>query len=74
MRTANRLTGPILFIVGDEDELCDPKATKEFSERCVRAQIEWRTYPGMRHELLNDIGREAVVADLCAWLDRQATS
>ncbi len=33
-------------------------------------KVDLKVYPGGRHEMLNEINRDEVVADLIAWLDR----
>lgn len=33
-----------------------------------------RTYPGARHEILNEINRDEVIAELTGWLDRVVTN
>ena len=33
-----------------------------------------RTYPGARHEILNETNRDEVIAELNDWLDRVVTS
>ena len=32
-----------------------------------------RTYPGARHEILNETNRDEVIAELTGWLDRVVT-
>ena len=32
--------------------------------------VEVRTYPGARHEILNETNRGEVIGDVLAWLDR----
>jgi len=36
------------------------------------AGVTVRTYPGARHEILNETNRDQVIADLIAWIDRVA--
>jgi len=37
------------------------------------ADVTIRTYPGARHEILNETNREEVIAELNRWLDRVVT-
>ena len=37
-------------------------------------QIDELVYPGGRHEMLNEINRDTVTADIVAWLDRHVDS
>ena len=32
-------------------------------------RLEYRLYPGGRHEMFNEINRDEVVSDLLAWLE-----
>ena len=34
-------------------------------------RVESRVYPGMRHEILNEKGRQTVYNDVLSWLDMQ---
>jgi alpha-beta hydrolase superfamily lysophospholipase len=34
------------------------------------ADVTLRTYPGARHEILNETNRDQVLAELGSWLDR----
>ena len=35
----------------------------------ARTDVTTRTYPGARHEILNEINRDEVMAELISWLD-----
>jgi alpha-beta hydrolase superfamily lysophospholipase len=57
---------------------CDPlNAGLTLSDLLVRryrraglADVTYRTYPGARHHLLNEIGSDEITADLAAWIGR----
>lgn len=65
---------PIYVFVGDKDPINQDLALlKPLIDRYQAAgleDLEVKIYPGGRHEMLNEINREQVVADLLAWLDR----
>jgi len=65
---------PILFITGEADPVSQRgKTVHELSDRYRAAGIADVTalfYPDARHELLNEINRDEVQADVAAWLDR----
>lgn len=65
---------PLYIMVGDRDPLNDALRLSDLLiERYHRAgltDITYRTYPGARHEILNEINRDEVEADLIAWLTR----
>lgn len=65
---------PVLFVSGKEDPIGDYgeavcKVAESFQTLGMQ-HIECRIYPGMRHELLNEIGRETVDADILTWVKR----
>ncbi|MHC5544562.1 serine aminopeptidase domain-containing protein, partial [Singulisphaera rosea] len=66
---ASELIVPTLFLLGESDPVIDPSATRRFFEREGSADKTLNAYPGMRHEPLNEFGREQVFSDLSAWLD-----
>lgn len=64
---------PMLFISGDRDPVGgNGKGVREAAE-AVRAggvtDLTCTLYPGARHELLNEVIRDRVTADVVAWLD-----
>lgn len=64
--TAARYDLPIAMFVSDCDPINDPKANLAFAER-VKAHVQ--VYPGMLHEIFNEIGKEKVLADVGDWLE-----
>ncbi len=69
------ITCPVLLVVGDEDPAA---AMGEHAEKAAAALVdagvaaELVVYGGARHELLNEINRADVTADIVAWLDARA--
>lgn len=64
---------PILFIAGDADPVGSKgrgvtRAAKLMGAAGV-ADVSLKLYEGMRHEILNELGREEVYQDILAWLD-----
>ena len=60
---------PTLLILGGEDRVADPDAGRLFFEELGSADKTLSVHPGMRHEPLNDLGREAVIAEIAAWIE-----
>ena len=66
---------PILIISGDSDPVAGPGAAgpqvvgERYRDAGV-ADVTVRLYPQARHELLNEINRDEVTADVLAFLDR----
>jgi len=69
---------PVLVVVGDADPVHTGLAGVRLLERLWREagvrRIDTFIYPGGRHEMLNEINRDAVTADIVAWLARQLGS
>lgn len=63
---------PLLFLSGDRDPLGGKKGTQVSSlrEKYLRGgyRADLLLYPGGRHEMLNEINRPEVYADIYAWL------
>ena len=66
-------TLPIYFMSGDKDPVgAQGKGVTQSVEAFRKAgmqDVEVRLYPGGRHEMLNELNREAVYAAVLAWLE-----
>lgn len=66
-------TLPVLVLAGGEDPVGSyGKYPRELFECLVHGQmrdVEFKLYDGMRHEILNEIGKEKVFADIAEWLE-----
>ncbi len=64
---------PVYIFVGDADPI-NAGLTRLTplvdAYRAAGLDVALKVYPGGRHEMLNEINRNEVVADLLAWLDR----
>ncbi len=64
---------PVLLITGEADPVSEGGRTVRELEARYRANgidVTGLYYPDARHELLNETNRDAVQADVLAWLDR----
>lgn len=65
---------PLLILAGDADPVGNRgRAVQALAARLAAAglrQVDLRLYPEARHEVLNEVNREEVLADLLAWLGR----
>jgi alpha-beta hydrolase superfamily lysophospholipase len=66
---AGELTTPLLMIVGGQDPVVDPSASREFFDRVSAEDKTLLLYPKMLHEPLNDVGREQVLDDMARWIE-----
>ena len=64
---------PIYFFSGEEDPVGDMgagvhKTITAFQDAGMK-DVSYKLYPGMRHEALNEIGKEQVYQDVLQWLE-----
>ncbi|MDO4443037.1 MAG: alpha/beta fold hydrolase [Slackia sp.] len=63
---------PLLFVAGDKDPVGDcgcgvQRAASEYRDAGIES-VDVKLYEGMRHEILNEPGKERVYADVESWL------
>ena len=63
---------PMLTVQGAEDPIANPVGSKAFHDAAGSADKTFRSLDGMRHEIFNELGREALIADVVTWLDAHA--
>ena len=68
---------PLLFLAGDADPVGEQSKGVQRAIDSLKAvgvqNITQKFYPGARHELLMEINRQEVFADIGSWLDQQLT-
>ena len=64
---------PVFFIAGENDPciagLENFRKAVDFIEKVGYTSVSSRTYPGMRHEILNEKDKAIVWQDVLRWLD-----
>ena len=65
------ITLPLLILHGTADKVTKPSGSQEFYERAGSTDKTLKLYEGHYHDLLNDIGKEEVMADITAWIDKR---
>lgn len=65
---------PCLFMHGSDDRICSIEATRKFWHNVMLQKKDFKVYPGMYHELLNETLRNKVFADIESWIDNQLAS
>jgi alpha-beta hydrolase superfamily lysophospholipase len=69
---ASRLAIPALVMQGSGDLIIDPAGTEAFCAAAPERLVTRLFYQGAYHEIFNDLGRDACLRDLLAWLSRLA--
>ncbi len=71
MAGIGRITVPTYVLHGEDDRLVPPSASEPLGEQ---PNVTRKTWPGLRHECLNEPEQDDVIADLIRWLDGQLSS
>ena len=56
---------------GTDDKATRPSGSVQFHENVGSTDKTLKLYDGHYHDLLNDLGKEAVIADIAAWVDQR---
>ncbi len=70
---APRFSLPLLALQAGDDRLVDARATRRFVDSVGSEDTRYVEFPGMYHEILNEVERDRVFAELGAWLDAHAS-
>jgi acylglycerol lipase len=65
-------TTPVLVLHGEMDRATDPEGSKRFAATIRASDKQLVLYPEGRHELLNDLERDAALDLILAWLGERA--
>ena len=66
-----RITLPVLILHGTADKATRPSGSQFFFDQAGSLDKTLKLYEGHFHDLLNDLGREEVIGDIRAWIDRR---
>lgn len=64
-----QITLPILILHGTADKVTKPSGSQFFFDSAGSSDKTLKLYEGHAHDLLNDFGRDAVMADLKWWIE-----
>ena len=64
---ADKVTGPVLWLHGEEDQLV-PMAGSRRGSPAAQRQRDREDLPGARHEIFNELNKDEVLADTTAFL------
>ena len=65
------LTLPVFIMHGTIDKATVPSGSQFFFDTVGSRDKTLKMYEGHAHDLLNDLGKEGVLADIVAWIDRR---
>ena len=64
---------PVLILHGTADKATNPSGSQFFYDNAGSADKTLKLYEGHYHDLLNDIDKEVVMADINDWIDARVT-
>jgi len=62
---------PVFILHGTADKATRPSGSQMFYDNAGSADKTLKLYEGHFHDLLNDFGKEEVMADILAWIDKR---
>jgi len=65
------ITLPVFILHGTADKVTKPSGSQMFHDKAGSKDKTLKLYEGYYHDLLNDIGKEEVMADILAWIDKR---
>ena len=68
-KSFGQFTLPLLILHGTADKVTKPSGSKEFYEKAGSNDKTLKLYEGHFHDLLADVGKQQVMADIQAWID-----
>jgi alpha-beta hydrolase superfamily lysophospholipase len=74
--TANHDHGlpvPLCFLLPMQEKVVCPKTTLKYFHALKQDDKELKTYPDFYHESFNEIGKEKVFEDICAWIQKNSS-
>ena len=74
MAKASEIRTPILMLLGAQDPVIDPIASREFFDRLGSEDKTLSIYPKMLHEPFNEVGRQQVMDDVVRWIEPRLTA
>lgn len=69
---AAEFRAPLLVLAAGDDAIADAGAGRRFVEAAQSKDKRFELYPGFRHEIFNEAGRDRPVAEAVAWIAQRA--
>lgn len=70
-KSFGQITLPVFILHGTEDKATKPSGSQEFYDHAGSADKTLKLYEGHYHDLLADVGKETVMADINAWIAKR---
>jgi alpha-beta hydrolase superfamily lysophospholipase len=71
IRRAPELRVPFLLMHGRDDQIVDPVGSQRFFARATAPDRAFCLYPGLYHEIFNEVDHERVFQDIESWLTQR---
>jgi alpha-beta hydrolase superfamily lysophospholipase len=68
---AGEIRIPFLLMQGRDDRIVDPTGSQRFFARATAPERAFCVYPGMYHEIFNEVEHEKVFQDVESWLTQR---
>jgi len=68
-KSFDQITLPVLILHGTGDVVTKASGSQEFYEKAGSTDKTLKLYEGHFHDLLADVGKQQVMADIQAWID-----
>ncbi|MGH7682276.1 MAG: lysophospholipase [Candidatus Eiseniibacteriota bacterium] len=68
-RRVGDLKTPTLLLHGGADPIADPRGSQAWAKAAPPGLVTLRLYPGLFHEVLNEVERNQIIASMIDWLD-----
>jgi len=68
---AGELRVPFLLLHGRDDQIVDPIGSQRFFARTTAPERAFCVYPGLYHEIFNELEQETVFQDIESWLTQR---
>ena len=66
-----RIKLPVFILHGTADKVTKFSGSQQFYDNAGSADKTLKLYEGHYHDLLNDVGKEEVMSDILAWIDKR---
>jgi len=73
-REFSKITLPVFILHGTKDKATVPSGSQLFYETAGSKDKTLQLYEGHVHDLLNDVGKEGVIADIQSWIDKRVAA